>query len=73
LTTNGKFLPSLPMSKTPNYHPDASSVVANASQTVAVTNVGGWAYDNNTGDPNWGNVWVNCTDTDSKGAVWTTY
>src|SRR5262249_33147646 len=73
LTVGGKFLPELPQAKTPSYHVDSSAVLAGASQTVVVTNVGGWAYVNNSTDSNWGNIWVNCTDTDSKGSVWTSY
>ena len=73
LTTGGKFLPSIPDAKTPSYHTDQTTVVTGASQTVAVTNAGGWAYVNNSADSNWGNLWVNCTDTDSKGSIWMSY
>jgi general secretion pathway protein G len=73
LTTGGKFLPSLPQAKTPSYHTDTATVIAQASQTAAMTDVGGWSYVNNNGDSNWGNIWVNCTHTDSKGSVWTSY
>jgi prepilin-type N-terminal cleavage/methylation domain-containing protein len=73
MTVSGKFLPELPQAKTPNYHIDSNGVIAGASQAVVVTNVGGWAYVNNNTDQSWGNIWVNCTDTDSKGSVWTSY
>ena len=73
LTTGGKYLNEIPSSKAPNYHNDSATVNAGASATVALTGTGGWAYVNNTTDTQWGNMWVNCTHTDSKGTYWTTY
>ena len=73
LTTGGKYLNEIPKSKTPNYHGDTASVVAGASETEVFTGVGGWAYINNTQASDWGNLWVNCTHTDSKGTLWTEY
>ena len=69
LTVNGKYLTAIPMAKTPNYHPDSATVTTQTSSN----DTGGWSYDNTVGDPNFGTVWVNCTHTDTKGNVWTTY
>ena len=65
----GKYMTAIPPAKVPNYHTD-SSVITNGA---APTDAGGWLYDNVTGDPNMGTVWVNCTHTDTKGSVWTVY
>jgi general secretion pathway protein G len=69
LTIAGKYLTSIPQSKAPNYHSDASTVTNQAGSNDA----GGWTYNNVTGDANMGTLWVNCTHTDTKGSVWTTY
>ncbi len=69
LTTNGKYLTAIPMAKTPTYHPDSATVVTQTSSNDA----GGWTYNNTTTDANFGTVWVNCTHTDTKGNVWTSY
>ena len=71
LTLSGKYLSTVPMAKTPNYHPDLSTeadgVIASAGDS------GGWWYDNSAGDANVGQMIVACTHTDTKGSVWTTY
>ena len=69
LTLNGKYLTSMPLAKTPNYHPDSATV----ANVTSGNDAGGWAYDNTTTDPNYGTVWVNCTHTDTKGNIWTSY
>ena len=69
LTINGKYLQVIPIAKAPNYHGDSSAI---ANQTVS-NDAGGWGYNNVTGDPNIGSVWVNCTHTDTKGSPWTSY
>ena len=69
LTVSGKYLASIPMAKTPNYHAD-SAVIANQTSS---NDAGGWSYNNTTGDANLGTVLVNCTHTDTKGSVWTSY
>ncbi|OIO08021.1 MAG: hypothetical protein AUJ52_08960 [Elusimicrobia bacterium CG1_02_63_36] len=70
LTIDGKYLSSVPKAKTPNYHAD-SAAFTNAS--VVGDSAEGWRYDNVSGDPNYGTLWVNCSHTDSKNSVWTTY
>ncbi len=69
LIANYKYLASIPVSKTPAYHPDSTVVVTQTSPN----DIGGWSYDNVMGDTNFGSVWVNCTHTDTKGVVWTSY
>jgi type II secretory pathway pseudopilin PulG len=71
LTLNGKYLTSIPNAKAPNYHPDLSTEVD--ALLSAPTNAGGWLYNNTIGNANVGGLLVNCTHTDSKGTVWTTY
>ena len=69
LTISGKYLSAIPNAKAPNYHQDTSGV----TNTTSPNDGGGWAYNNTTTDANLGTVWVNCTHTDTKGSVWTSY
>jgi prepilin-type N-terminal cleavage/methylation domain-containing protein len=72
LTTNGKYLASIPFSRAPNYHAATQS-----EQIFSVSSVfsdfGGWIYDDLASDPNVGQVWINCTHTDTKGTTWSSY
>ncbi len=72
LTISGKYLGALPKSKSPNYHTDSAGEVL---QTDSATpdDAGGWYYNDVAGNANIGNVLVNCTHTDTKGSVWSTY
>ena len=72
LTSGGKYLNTITKAKAPNYHPDSQSINQN-SGPLSITDIGGWAYANVPGDSNFGTLWVNCTHTDTKGSVWTTY
>ena len=72
LTASGKYLSSIPKAKAPNYHADSATPSQN-SGTLSVNDASGWAYVNAAGDSNFGTLWVNCTHTDTKGSVWTTY
>ena len=69
LTVNGKYLSALPVAKAPNYHGDSSV----ANYQTAGNDGGGWSYNNTATDPNLGTVLVNCTHTDTKGTIWTSY
>jgi general secretion pathway protein G len=71
ITQNGKYLPIAPESRMPKYH-DGSKVEYDGLLPL-VDDLGGWWYDNATSDANFGTAMVNCTHTDSKGSVWTTY
>ncbi len=71
LTIAGKYLSTLPLAKTPNYHSDSSVEI---DGVLSLQNgAGGWMYNNVNGDSNYGSMIVNCSHTDSKGNVWTTY
>jgi len=69
----GKYLKAIPGCSCPPYFAKVSSF------TVANTagNNGNWGYQANrapaSGEKLWGDVWVNCSGTDSKGTVWSTY
>ncbi|MFI5362392.1 MAG: hypothetical protein ACHQ49_10515 [Elusimicrobiota bacterium] len=72
LTIGGKYLSAVPPVVAPNYH------ASNTNEEVyivseAVDDSGGWKYDDLAGDGNYGMVFVNCTHTDTKGTVWTSY
>lgn len=69
LTQSGKYLASIPLAKAPNYHTDSSAVTNESTSNDG----GGWLYDNATSDANLGTVLVNCTHTDTKGSIWTSY
>jgi hypothetical protein len=70
LTIAGKYLNPLPAAKAPAYHQDASTILEGQSTS---NDGAGWLYNNRAADPNLGSVYVNCTHTDTKGSVWTTY
>jgi prepilin-type N-terminal cleavage/methylation domain-containing protein len=89
MTVNGKYLTSVPMAYAPNYHPATSdefdinscgAICNNAGTGVPWPNVtehGGWIYCGfefaTSAAANPGAIGVNCTHTDSKGTVWTSY
>ena len=70
MTIAGKYLNPIPSAKAPNYHADSSVVTEGVSSSA---DGGGWLYNNLSGDSNIGNLFVNCTHTDTKGSIWTTY
>ena len=71
LTVAGKYLATVPTAKTPSYHADTAGESDGALGSY--TETGGWAYNNVAGDTNLGNLQVNCTHTDTKGSIWSTY
>ncbi|HXT02418.1 MAG TPA: type II secretion system protein [Elusimicrobiota bacterium] len=74
LTVGGKYLSALPLAKTPNYHQDSGAETDGVLVVgSAITDAGGWSYNNVAGDSNVGSLAVNCTHTDTKGSVWTAY
>ncbi|MFA5141232.1 MAG: prepilin-type N-terminal cleavage/methylation domain-containing protein [Elusimicrobiota bacterium] len=70
LTLNAKYLPRIPTAKVPPFHSDS-----NASPTGAgVTDAGGWIYGNvPTALDTYGNVFVNCSHTDTREKAWSEY
>jgi general secretion pathway protein G len=71
LTIAGKYLGSIPLAKTPNYHADSSAVQYGVFG--GASDAGGWEFNDFPNAANYGNVWVNCNHTDSKGSIWTSY
>ena len=68
LTINGKYLSTVPEGRSPNYH-NASAAVA----VLTANDAGGWVYNNVVNDFLRGAASVNCTHTDTKGSVWSSY
>ncbi len=69
LTVAGKYLSTVPNAKAPNYHSDSST----AEEDGVPSDQGGWHYNNIVGNANNGTLLVNCTHTDTKGSIWTSY
>lgn len=70
LTVSGKYLSEIPKAKIPVHHWDSAEVHAGA----APDDTGGWWYKNDLKDKsNYGAVMFNCTHTDTRGSVWTSY
>ena len=69
----GKYLKEIPSSNCPPYHSKAAAFDVSGSTTDA----GNWSYQINSAAVAparpWGDVWVNCTHTDSKSTVWSMY
>jgi hypothetical protein len=79
LTVNGEYLSAIPTAKAPNYHADTSVMESLPAACASVGmdfndfRNGGWIYCGAPNDPLVGSVYVNCTHTDTKSTVWTTY
>jgi prepilin-type N-terminal cleavage/methylation domain-containing protein len=71
LTIAGRYLTSVPFSKTPSYHADTST--ESDGVLIAAMDAGGWYFDNVPGDSGAGTLIVACTHTDTKGLTWTSY
>jgi len=71
---NGKFIKDIPDNKTPPYHPDGIGVVLMDTADEG-GDPGWWGYEGTQGgtQKQWGDLWVNCTHTDTKGASWGSY
>lgn len=69
LTEGGKYLREIPMAIVPYYHRDSSKVTFGKVPDDS----GGWVYDNDPKDKDFGLVFVNCTHTDTKGSSWNSY
>ena len=73
LTLAGKYLTTIPPAKAPNYHSDISAFSI-SNFTLGITEGGGWIYDGiPPADSNYGQIYVNCVHTDSKGSTWVSY
>lgn len=70
LTRDGKYITPLPsVQLTP--HLSTDEFADYPSRTPQDT--GRWGYISNPQDREWGSVFVDCTHTDLKGAVWASY
>ncbi len=72
LTLNNKYLKEIQSTKLSPYHQNNSAVLDLAT-TSGFDDASGYAYVNVATDPNFGTLFINCTHTDTKGSVWTTY
>ncbi len=69
LTIGGTYINMIPKAAMPGFHAGTKSFFLNVDENDA----GGWTYNNLSSDANWGELLVNCTHTDAKGTIWTTY
>ncbi len=80
MTVSSKYLSQIPLAKAPDYHPDTSVEAVYTGACVGTitdwTDSGvpaGWQYCPTSTEANYGLVLVNCTHTDTKGSVWSSY
>lgn len=71
ITIGGNVISAMPKTVTPNYHAD--TIAETDGLPSAGNDASGWLYDNTVGDANFGTTSVNCTHTDTKGSVWSSY
>jgi prepilin-type N-terminal cleavage/methylation domain-containing protein len=74
---NGKYIKEMPEANCPPYHGKTKSVTVAVSSADEANGAGFWGYQDNTspaaGEKAWGDLWVNCTHTDSKSTQWGQY
>ena len=71
----GKYIDSIPFAYCPPYHHRNNVILTGIDFPTESANTGGWGYkdsDNGTGR-NWGEIWINCTHTDSRGIIFSEY
>lgn len=77
LTVGGKYLPTIPYAwgggETQYVEGHARTDEAINYSATKSHDTGRWAYDNIPKDGNFGHVWIDCTHTDAKGSVWSSY
>ena len=73
----GKYLKEIPSCYAPPYHSKNAAFDVDATSITDDDGGGAWGYSENrapTGaEKSWGDVWVNCTHTDSKATSWSFY
>ena len=67
---NGKYIQVIPNSYNPPYHPNGAAFSISISSANEASYPGCWGYDA-AGQS--GNIWVNCTHTDTLGNTWSFY
>jgi general secretion pathway protein G len=74
---NGKYIKAMPVSYCPPYFGKLATVTALSTFAALGNDTGNWGYQQNATpaatDKQWGDIWVNCASTDSKGTVWAVY
>ncbi len=71
LTSNGRYIANIPMTKLPGTpHMDSSAISVGASTAAALTDSGGWAYVNDPESHYYGTIFVNCSHLDRNGNPW---
>jgi prepilin-type N-terminal cleavage/methylation domain-containing protein len=75
---NGKYIKDVPECNTPPYHakgPGTGDVTIAVSSADESANAGWWGYQETfiSGGKQLGEVWVNCTHTDTKSQPWGSY
>jgi prepilin-type N-terminal cleavage/methylation domain-containing protein len=79
LMENGKYLKAIPTCNTTPFHGQSSAfdITIASGGVEGATTGGGWAYQPSptpgTGVQPWGDVWINCTHTDTKATTWSQY
>ena len=80
MTNGGKYMAALPIAKAPGYHADTAGIRTLHGGCAAVAmDVNDWKTNNGytycavPGDSLYGSILINCTHTDSKGILWSTY
>jgi prepilin-type N-terminal cleavage/methylation domain-containing protein len=74
LTTNGRYLQSIPNADLPRTTNSAGHTSISSVANAATGDLGGWYYNNTgQGSSTWGQVLVNCTHQDLRAAAWTSY
>jgi general secretion pathway protein G len=69
LTVNTRYLPLFPEA---TLAPSHVPTVVVATEQVP-TDVGGWSYNNDSEDDQWGRISIGCLHRDLSGNLWTTY
>ncbi|TPW21878.1 MAG: proteinral secretion pathway protein G [Elusimicrobia bacterium] len=70
LAQGSRFLNRVPEIEVPFFHPDSNAVRLSASPS---NDAGGWQFNNIPSDTSFGELWINCTHTDTSSSVWTSY
>jgi len=74
---SGKYLKEIPSCNCPPYHQKMTTFAAGADSTTESGTPGAWGYQEirvpPVGQKQWGDVWVNCTHTDTKSLSWNSY
>lgn len=72
---NGKYLKEMPNIYCPPYHPKITDCTIAVSSADESSSGGQWGYKqaNDGVGRQWGDLWVNCTHTDSKSTLWGSY